>query len=143
MADAPILGGSKKVKLDASAFGARWSGQLVHDSVRAELNARRQGTASSKTRGEVSGGGAKPWRQKGTGRARVGEIRNPLWRGGGTVFGPQPRSYEYSIPKKVEKGAQRGAPKYMEWYGAFGLMVTLIWLYIEFLRLLAKLRDRR
>ena len=64
---------------------------------------------ATKTRAMVSGSGKKPWRQKGTGRARVGEIRNPLWRGGGTVFGPQPRSYEYQLPKKVEKGALRAA----------------------------------
>ena len=109
MADAPILGGSKKVKLDASAFGARWSGQLVHDSVRAELNARRQGTASSKTRGEVSGGGAKPWRQKGTGRARAGSSRSPIWTGGGVTFGPQPRHYTFKINRKERRAALRSA----------------------------------
>ena len=67
------------------------------------------GTASTKTMGEVAGSGKKPWRQKGTGRARVGEIRNPLWRKGGTVFGPQPRSYDYRLPRKVQKGALRAA----------------------------------
>jgi large subunit ribosomal protein L4 len=92
MADAPVLGGSEKVKLDADAFGAGFNNALVHESVRAELNARRRGTHSTKTRGQVRGGGAKPWRQKGTGRARAGSSRNPLWAGGGTVFGPQPRS---------------------------------------------------
>jgi len=71
--------------------------------------AERRGTHMTKTRGLVSGTGKKPWRQKGTGRARVGEARNPLWRKGGTVFGPQPRSYDYSVPKKVEKGALRAA----------------------------------
>jgi len=71
--------------------------------------ADRRGTHATKTRAMVSGSGKKPWRQKGTGRARVGEIRNPLWRKGGTVFGPQPRSYEYQLPKKVEKGALRAA----------------------------------
>jgi large subunit ribosomal protein L4 len=76
--------------------------------VRANAAARR-GTHATKTRGLVSGSGKKPWRQKGTGRARVGEIRNPLWRKGGTVFGPQPRSYEYQLPRKVEKGALRAA----------------------------------
>ena len=109
MADAPILGGSKKVKLDASAFGARFNGQLVHDSVRAELNARRQGTASSKTRGEVSGGGAKPWRQKGTGRARAGSTRSPIWTGGGVTFGPQPRHYTFKINSKERRAALRSA----------------------------------
>src|SRR6187431_3831119 len=69
----------------------------------------RRGTHATKTRGLVSGSGKKPWRQKGTGRARVGEIRNPLWRKGGTVFGPQPRSYDYQLPKKVERGALRAA----------------------------------
>jgi large subunit ribosomal protein L4 len=71
--------------------------------------AERRGTHATKNRALVSGSGKKPWRQKGTGRARVGEIRNPLWRKGGTVFGPQPRSYEYQLPKKVEKGALRAA----------------------------------
>jgi len=71
--------------------------------------AARRGTHATKNRALVSGSGKKPWRQKGTGRARVGEIRNPLWRKGGTVFGPQPRSYEYQLPKKVEKGALRAA----------------------------------
>ena len=109
MADAPVLGGSKKVALDASAFGARFNGQLVHDSVRAELNARRQGTASSKTRGEVSGGGAKPWRQKGTGRARAGSSRSPIWTGGGVTFGPQPRHYTFKINRKERRAALRSA----------------------------------
>ena len=109
MADAPVLGGSKKVTLDASAFGARFNGQLVHDSVRAELNARRQGTAASKTRGNVSGGGAKPWRQKGTGRARAGSSRSPLWTGGGTVFGPQPRHYTFKVNRKERRAALRSA----------------------------------
>jgi large subunit ribosomal protein L4 len=71
--------------------------------------AERRGTHATKNRALVSGSGKKPWRQKGTGRARVGEIRNPLWRKGGTVFGPQPRSYEYQLPRKVEKGALRAA----------------------------------
>jgi large subunit ribosomal protein L4 len=69
----------------------------------------RRGTAKTKTRGNVSGTGKKPWRQKGTGRAQVGDARNPLWRKGGTVFGPQPRSYDYALPKKVERGALRAA----------------------------------
>ena len=109
MADAPVLGGSKKVALDASAFGARFNKQLVHDSVRAELNAKRQGTSSSKTRGEVSGGGAKPWRQKGTGRARAGSSRSPIWTGGGVVFGPQPRHYTFKINRKERRAALRSA----------------------------------
>jgi large subunit ribosomal protein L4 len=71
--------------------------------------AERRGTHKTKNRANVSGSGKKPWRQKGTGRARVGEIRNPLWRKGGTVFGPQPRSYDFRLPKKVERGALRAA----------------------------------
>jgi large subunit ribosomal protein L4 len=82
---------------------------LIWESVRRENAARRRGTHATKTRALVSGSGKKPWRQKGTGRARVGEIRNPLWRKGGTVFGPQPRSYDYHLPKKVELGALRAA----------------------------------
>src|SRR6476469_4677055 len=93
MADAPILGSTKKVKLDDAVFGVPFNGPLVHEVVVAELAARRRGTHSTKTRGIVRGGGAKPWRQKGTGRARAGSSSSPLWTGGGTVFGPSPRSY--------------------------------------------------
>jgi large subunit ribosomal protein L4 len=82
---------------------------LVHETVRAELNARRRGTASTRTRGQVSGGGAKPWRQKGTGRARAGSSRSPLWAGGGTVFGPSPRSYTVKVNRKARRAALRGA----------------------------------
>jgi large subunit ribosomal protein L4 len=119
MPDAPVLspagGGSttgsspKKVKLDDAAFGARFAGPLVHQSVRAEQAARRRGTASTKTRGKVSGGGAKPWRQKGTGRARAGSSRSPIWTGGGTVFGPQPRSYTFKVNRKEQRAALRSA----------------------------------
>jgi large subunit ribosomal protein L4 len=109
MAEAKILGGTKKVKLDERAFGARFNGPLVHESVRAELNARRQGTAATKTRGEVRGGGAKPWRQKGTGRARAGSSRSPIWAGGGTVFGPQPRHYTFKVNRKERRAALRSA----------------------------------
>ncbi len=111
MPDAPILGAgaSKKVKLDEAAFGARFSGPLVHQSVRAERAARRRGTAATKTRGMVSGGGAKPWRQKGTGRARAGSNRSPIWTGGGTVFGPQPRSYTFKVNRKEQRAALRSA----------------------------------
>jgi large subunit ribosomal protein L4 len=90
-------------------FGGRVKADLIHESVIRANAAERRGTHATKNRALVSGSGKKPWRQKGTGRARVGEIRNPLWRKGGTVFGPQPRSYEYSLPKKVEKGALRAA----------------------------------
>jgi large subunit ribosomal protein L4 len=109
MADANVLGGSKKIKLDDVAFGARFNGPLVHESVRAELNARRQGTAATKTRGEVRGGGAKPWRQKGTGRARAGSSRSPIWTGGGIVFGPQPRHYTVKVNRKERRAALRSA----------------------------------
>ena len=90
-------------------FGGRVKTDLIHESVVRANAAERRGTHATKTRAMVSGSGKKPWRQKGTGRARVGEIRNPLWRHGGTTFGPQPRSYEYQLPKKVEKGALRAA----------------------------------
>jgi len=97
------------VDLRDDVFGGRIKTDLIHESVVRANAADRRGTHATKTRAMVSGSGKKPWRQKGTGRARVGEIRNPLWRKGGTVFGPTPRSYEYSIPKKVEKGALRAA----------------------------------
>jgi large subunit ribosomal protein L4 len=111
MPDAPVLGGSaaKKVKLEESAFGARFSGPLVHQSVRAEQAARRRGTAATKTRAMVSGGGAKPWRQKGTGRARAGSNRSPIWTGGGVVFGPQPRSFTFKVNRKEQRAALRSA----------------------------------
>jgi len=107
MASAPVLGGSKTVDLDDTAFGARFNGPLVHESVRAELNARRTGTASTKTRGNVRGGGAKPWRQKGTGRARQGSIRAPHFAGGGVVFGPSPRHYTFKVNRKERRAALR------------------------------------
>ena len=97
------------VDLRDDLFGGRIKTDLIHESVVRANAAERRGTHATKTRALVSGSGKKPWRQKGTGRARVGEIRNPLWRKGGTVFGPQPRSYEYRLPRKVEKGALRAA----------------------------------
>jgi large subunit ribosomal protein L4 len=115
MLDAPLLSSasgsaaSKKVTLQDSAFGARFHGPLVHQSVRAEQAARRRGTAATKTRGLVSGGGVKPWRQKGTGRARAGSSRSPLWTGGGVVFGPQPRSYTFKVNRKEQRAALRSA----------------------------------
>ena len=95
--------------LNDAVFGGRVKADLIHASVIRANAADRRGTHATKNRAMVSGSGKKPWRQKGTGRARVGEIRNPLWRKGGTVFGPQPRSYEYQLPKRVEKGALRAA----------------------------------
>jgi large subunit ribosomal protein L4 len=113
MLEAPLLGtngtSSQKIALDERAFAARFHGPLVHQSVRAEQAARRRGTAASKTRGMVSGGGSKPWRQKGTGRARAGSSRSPVWTGGGTVFGPQPRSYTFKINRKEQRAALRSA----------------------------------
>ncbi len=105
---APVLGGGT-VALDAAAFEARFNMPLVHEAVRAELNARRRGTASTLTRGNVSGGGAKPWRQKGTGRARQGSIRAPHFAGGGVVFGPTPRSYTIKVNRKARRAALRSA----------------------------------
>jgi large subunit ribosomal protein L4 len=103
-----VLGGGT-MTLDEAAFEARFNMPLVHESVRAELNARRRGTASTKTRGEVSGGGAKPWRQKGTGRARAGSSRSPIWTGGGTAFGPSPRDYTFKVNRKARRAALRSA----------------------------------
>jgi large subunit ribosomal protein L4 len=99
--------GSFEVRDDV--FGGRVKQDLVWESVVRANAGDRRGTHKTKNRANVSGSGKKPWRQKGTGRARVGEIRNPLWRKGGTVFGPQPRSYDYHLPKKVERGALRAA----------------------------------
>jgi len=107
MADAPILGGSEKLTLDDDVFGAPFNGPLVHECVVAELAAKRRGTHATKTRGMVRGGGAKPWRQKGTGRARAGSSRSPLWSGGGTVFGPSPRHYTMKVNRKARRAALR------------------------------------
>ena len=97
------------IELSDEVFGGRVNTELIWESVVRANAAQRRGTHATKNRALVSGSGKKPWRQKGTGRARVGSIRNPLWRHGGTVFGPQPRSYEYTLPKKVELGALRAA----------------------------------
>src|SRR6188508_3792441 len=97
------------LELKDEIFGGRVKTDLIWESVTQENAAERRGTHQTKNRAAVSGSGKKPWRQKGTGRARVGEIRNPLWRKGGTVFGPQPRSYAYDLPKKVRRGALRAA----------------------------------
>jgi large subunit ribosomal protein L4 len=97
------------LELNDDVFGGRVKTDLIWESVVQQNAADRRGTHKTKNRAEVSGSGKKPWRQKGTGRARVGEIRNPIWRKGGTVFGPQPRSYEFDLPKKVRLGALRAA----------------------------------
>jgi large subunit ribosomal protein L4 len=107
-----VNGNNEKVgalELQDALFGGRVKSDLVWAAVVQQNAADRRGTHATKNRAAVSGSGKKPWRQKGTGRARVGEIRNPLWRKGGTVFGPTPRSYEFSQPKKVRRGALRAA----------------------------------
>lgn len=93
------------IALDPQVFGSPVLPELLHEVVQMQRACMRQGTAATKTKGLVRGGGRKPWRQKGTGRARAGSIRSPIWRGGGTVFGPSPRSYAYSIPKKKARKA--------------------------------------
>jgi large subunit ribosomal protein L4 len=98
-----------EVDLKEDIFGVEVKPYLLHEVVVWQRACRRGGNASTKTRGEVSGGGHKPWRQKGTGRARVGSNRSPVWRGGGTTFGPRPRSYAYSLPKKVRRAALKMA----------------------------------
>jgi large subunit ribosomal protein L4 len=92
-----------EIELSEAIFGAEVNEAVLYDVVRMQMASRRSGTASTKRRQDVRGGGRKPWRQKGTGRARAGTIRSPLWRGGGIVFGPHPRSYAYKISKKVRK----------------------------------------
>jgi large subunit ribosomal protein L4 len=92
-------------EVSASVFGRTGNPALLHEAVRMQMARRRAGTAATKTRGLISGGGRKPWRQKGTGRARAGSTRSPLWRHGGTIFGPQPRDYSYHMPKKAWRRA--------------------------------------
>ena len=108
---AKLIGGkaAKDVTLDADVFGAEVKPHLVHETVRAELNARRAGTRGAKTRGLVAGGRAKPWRQKGTGRARAGTIRAPQFTGGGVVFAPVMRSFDVKVNRKARRSALRGA----------------------------------
>jgi large subunit ribosomal protein L4 len=115
-----------RCELPETIFGAPVKPHLLHDVVRMQLANRRQGTAETKGRAEVSGGGKKPWKQKGTGRARAGSSRSPLWRHGGTVFGPHPRSYAYEVPKAVRRQAllaalttkaQAGAIRIVESFG--------------------------
>lgn len=99
----------KQVALDEKVFGCEVKPHLLYEVVKMQLANRRSGTASTKTRAQVSGGGKKPWRQKGTGRARFGSTRNPIWTGGGVVFGPHPRDYSYRVNKKVKKAALKSA----------------------------------
>ena len=109
MPDAPFLGSTKKLALDDEVFGAEFNGPLVHEVVIAELAARRRGTHSTRNRSLVRGGGSKPWRQKGTGRARQGSIRAPHFAGGGVVFGPTPRHYTVKVNRKARRAALRSA----------------------------------
>lgn len=102
-------GGKASVELDPAVFEAPVRPHLFHAEVRRQLAKRQRGTHSTRNRAGVSGGGIKPWRQKGTGRARQGSIRAPQWSGGGVVFGPVPRSHEHELPKKVRRAALRGA----------------------------------
>ena len=110
---APLLAAtgkaSKQVSLDGAVFAAEVKPHLVHEVVRAELNANRAGTRGAKSRGQVSGGRAKPWRQKGTGRARTGTTRAPQWTGGGVAFPPTTRSFAVKVNRKVARAALRGA----------------------------------
>lgn len=105
------MGGAQIGDLDISddVFGITPNQAVLHQFIKMQLNNRRVGTASTKTRAEVRGGGRKPWRQKGTGRARVGSTRNPLWRTGGVAFGPRPRDYSYALPRKVRRLAMKSA----------------------------------
>jgi len=98
-----------ELELNDLVFGVEANEHILYEVVKMQLACRRQGTASTKGRSDVRGGGRKPWRQKGTGRARAGTIRSPLWRGGGIVFGPRPRDYSYKVPKKVRKAALKSA----------------------------------
>lgn len=98
-----------EIDLNDSVFNVEVNVGILHEVVCMQRANRRSGNACTKTRGDVSGGGAKPWRQKGTGRARAGSRTSPVWRGGGTVFGPQPRDYSYTMPKKVKRLALKMA----------------------------------
>jgi large subunit ribosomal protein L4 len=109
MPKAPMLGSKQTVDLDDDVFGVPFNGPLVHEVVVAELAARRRGTHATKTRGLVSGGNSKPYRQKGTGRARQGSIRSPQFAGGGVVFGPHPRHYTVKVNRKARRAALRSA----------------------------------
>jgi large subunit ribosomal protein L4 len=106
---APKLVGQGALKLPAQLFTERFHNDLVYEAVRADLLARRRGTASTRDRAAVRGGGAKPWRQKGTGRARIGSIRAPHWTGGGVAFGPTPRDYTVKVNRKARRRALRAA----------------------------------
>jgi large subunit ribosomal protein L4 len=109
----PVVSQSRQpvgeVEVPAAVVAGPVREHLLHAAVQSQLASRRAGTVATKTKGFVSGGGKKPWRQKGTGRARAGSIRSPLWAGGGTIFGPQPRDYSYRMPKTARRAALRAA----------------------------------
>jgi len=121
---APVLGAksAKDVSLDEAVFGVEIKPHLVHEAVRAELNEHRQGTRAAKSRGLVSGGRSKPWRQKGTGRARQGTTRAPQWKGGGVAFAPTPRDFSVKVNKKAMKAAFRSALSDHAQAGTLGLL---------------------
>jgi large subunit ribosomal protein L4 len=121
---AKLLGGTaaKDVTLDAEVFGAEVKPHVVHETVRAELNARRAGTRGAKTRGLVAGGRAKPWRQKGTGRARAGTTRAPHFTGGGVAFAPVMRSFDVKVNRKARRSALRGALSSHAGNGTLGIL---------------------
>ena len=122
---APVLGGSAKdVALEEGVFGAEVKPHVVHETVRAELNARRAGTRGAKSRGLVAGGRAKPWRQKGTGRARAGTTRAPQFTGGGVAFPPVMRSFEVKVNRKARRAALRGALSSHAQNGTLGIVGT-------------------
>src|SRR5207244_5793026 len=116
-------GAKKEVSLDEAVFGAEIKPHLVHEAVRADLNARRQGTRAAKSRGMVAGGRSKPWRQKGTGRARQGTIRAPQFTGGGVAFPPIPRGFEVKVNRKARRSAFRGALSSHVANGTFGVLI--------------------
>lgn len=99
----------KSLQLDEAVFGYPLRKHLIYEAVHHQMAARRSGSASTRNRVQLRGGGRKPWRQKGTGRSRHGSTRSPLWRGGGTVFGPKPRSYDYAFPRKARRNALKSA----------------------------------
>lgn len=113
------------LELPEAIFGAVVKPQVLHEVVRMQLANRRQGTADTKGRSDVSGGGKKPWRQKGTGRARAGSIRSPLWRHGGTIFGPHPRRYGFQVPKAVRRQALLAALSAKAQAGALRVLESL------------------
>lgn len=114
----------KSIELNDSIFDVKENIAVVHQVVKAQMAGARAGTADTKERAEVRGGGTKPWRQKGTGRARAGSIRSPLWRGGGTIFGPSPRSYAQKVPRKLGKLALRTILSSKAREGAFKVIDT-------------------